>query len=181
MTRSLLPLLLVSLLGAGCDKASGASAKTDDKKADRPKSENTAEESPAKASPKAAPLVEIDLSAWGPAWKGYVAMAPATAKVSFDDPSRQMQVTDSDYLKVSEAPGFSDAVAGLGKDPDNKNIVKVSPTEVTYERNPPMGQQWCFDTMFMLGKEKWSCAAETFTSGAASKQMLDICKSIKKK
>jgi hypothetical protein len=183
MTRSHLALLLVSVLASGCDKPSAAasSEKTDDKKSEPKKSDDKTEKTTEKAAPKAEPLVEIDLSTWGPAWKGYVAMAPAGAKVSFDDPSRQMQVTESDYLKVSEAPGFADAVAGLDKDKDNSKIVKVSPSEVTYERNPPMGKQWCFDTMFVLGKEKWSCAAETTTSAEASKQMLAICKSIKKK
>jgi len=183
MTRSVLTLLLVSVLATGCDKPSGAAEKSDDKKSEAKKSDDKSEkaEKTEKAAPKAAALVEIDLSAWGPAWKGYVAMAPAGSKVSFDDPSRQLSIDESDYLKVSEAPGFADAVASLDKDKDNSKIVKVSPTEVTYERNPPMGKQWCFDTMFMLGKEKWSCAAETTTSAEASKQMLAICKSIKKK
>lgn len=126
-------------------------------------------------------LEEIDLSAWGPAWKGYVAMAPASAKVTADGSSRYLNISEADYLKVTEAPFFEDAVAGLPKDPDNKNIVKASPTEVTYERNPPAGKQWSFNTLVMLGKDKWSCTAETFTSAEVSKQLLRICKSIKKK
>jgi hypothetical protein len=72
-------------------------------------------------------------------------------------------------------------VAGLDKDKDNKNIVKVSATEVTYERAPPLGKEWCFDTLFLKEKDKWSCSAETFTSAEMAKQLRDICKSIKKK
>ncbi len=183
MTRLARLCLLPTLVPAGWDKSS-CSEKSDDKKSEKKseKSEDKSEKAEkAEKAPKAAALVEIDLSAWGPAFKGWVAMAPAGAKVTFDDPSRQIQVTEEDYLKVSEAPGFADSVASLDKDKDNSNIKKVSATEVTYERNPPMGKQWCFDTMFTVGKDKWSCAAETTTSAEASKQMLAICKSIKKK
>jgi hypothetical protein len=184
--RSVLALLLVSAFAAtGCDKGSNPE-KTGDKKSEEKKSEDkkSGDKADEKTAEKPAPkaeLVEVDLSPWGPAWKGYVAMAPAGTKVTFDDPSRHLEISESDYVSVSEAPGFADAVKGLSKDPDNKNIVNVSPTEVTYERNPPLGKQWCFDTLLTVGKDKWSCAAESFTSAEVSKQMLETCKSIKKK
>jgi hypothetical protein len=137
--------------------------------------------SEAGVSAAAAPLKEVDLSAWGKQWKGYVAMAPASAKVTFDDPSRQLHLSDEDYINVSEAPFFQDGIAGLSKDADNKNIVKVSATEVTYERNPPLGKQWCFDSLVKTGKAKWSCAAQSFTSAETAKRLLEICRSIKKR
>ncbi len=141
---------------------------------------NAAAAEPAKA---AAPVEvkEIDLSAFGPSFKGYVAMAPSTSKVEFDDPSRFLHISELDYLKLSEAPFFADGIASLSKDPDNKNIVKLGELGATYERNPPLGKQWCFDYQVKIGADAWSCSAESFTSAEVAKQLLEICKSIKKK
>lgn len=166
-------LVASSLLVIGCKKEESAAPST-------PTPAPVA--APAAAAAPAAPaLVEVDLSKWGPAFAGYIAMAPKGTVVEFDDPSRQLKISDDDYLKVSEAPFFEDAIAGLEKDPDLKNIVKVSATEATYERTPPLGKMWCFDTLVTTGKDKWSCSAESLTGADAAKSMLAICKSIKKK
>ncbi len=157
---------LVSLLVAACGK------KADDKPGN-PSGKPS-------ASPPAQ-LVEHDLSPFGEAWKGYVAMAPAGTKIVFDDPSRQITVSDTDYIAVSEAPYFEDGVKSLAGDADNKNVQNISPGEVRYERNPPIGKQWCFDYLVKLGESKWSCNAQTFTSAAMADQLLAVCKSIRKK
>jgi hypothetical protein len=55
-----------------------------------------AHKEPAKpAETTAAALKEIDLSVWGPAWKGYVAMAPASTKVTTDGSSRHMTISEA--------------------------------------------------------------------------------------
>jgi hypothetical protein len=72
-------------------------------------------------------------------------------------------------------------VKSLAGDPDNKNIQNVSAEEVRYERNPPIGKQWCFDYLVKLGDAKWSCSSQSFTSAAMADQLIAVCKSIKKK
>jgi hypothetical protein len=181
MTNRSLLMLLVAV--SACDEKKPAPPPMPEKPAEmKTVKMNVAETKPAEPEAKpAGDLKEVDLSVWGPAWKGYVLMAPAGAKATFDDPSRQLTLSETDYLKLSEAPFFEDGVGSLEKDKDNKNIAKVSTAEVTYERTPPLGKQWCFDMLYVKEKEKWSCSAETFTSAEMSKQLRDVCKSIKKK
>ena len=111
------------------------------------------------------------------------AQAPAGSKVVFDDPSRQLSIGDENenFVSVGEAPGYADGVAYLPKDPDNKNIVVVSPTEARWERNPPLGKEWNFDVKIDVGGAAYSCGGSTFTSAAVADQLVAICKSIKKK
>lgn len=136
---------------------------------------------PVPTPPPAAALAEVDLSAWGDAWKGWVAMAPAGTKVEFDDPSRQLIISDTDFVSVSEAPGYADAVKGLGTDPDNSEIKVVSDTEARWMRNPPLGKQWNFDVKVDVGGAPYSCSGGTFTDAAMADTLVNVCKSIKKK
>lgn len=129
----------------------------------------------------AANLVEVDLSPFGDAFKGYVAMAPAGTKVEFDDPSRQLIISDTDFVSVSEAPGYADAVKSLGTDPDNSEIKVVSDTEARWMRNPPLGKQWNFDVKVDVGGAPYSCSGGTFTDAAMADTLVNVCKSIKKK
>lgn len=155
-----------------------ADAKADTKVADAApdaKAEAKADTAPAAADK------EIDLSVWGPEWKGWVAMAPEGTKVELDDPSRQLTISDVDFLSVSEAPGYADAVKGLASDKDNSNIQVVSDTEARWERNPPLGKQWNFDVKLDLGGKPWSCNGGTFTDAATADKLVAICKSMKKK
>lgn len=181
-------LVVVSLFTAaalvtGCKKKESSEAKPAE-----PASKHTesaakpAEPPPAKAEP--VEMVEHDLSAFGPAFKGYVVMAPKTAKIEFDDPSRHIVLSDTDFVAIGEAPYWEDAIAGLSKDPDNKNIRKISDTEVRYERTPPLGTAHAVDILVSVGGAKWSCTAGdpgTFSGAAMADQIATICKSIKKK
>lgn len=166
---------LTLTLAPGCKKDEAPAAAPAAPKAEVP---TTPVAAPAPAGPA---LKEVDLAAWGPKFAGYVAQAPAGTKIQFDDPSRQLLVTDTEYLNINEAPFLEDAIAGLGKDPDNLNIVKVSATEATWERNPPLGKMYAFDTLVQTGTDKWSCNGESSDSAEAAKRLLAICKSIKKK
>lgn len=135
-------------------------------------------------APAAAKMVELDLSPFGQAFKGVVAMVPEGSKTEFDDPSRHIIIDDKDFVAITEAPGWDDAVKSLSTDKDNKNIKMVSPTEVTYERTPPLGTAWDVDVKIKLGKDQWSCATGdpgTFTSAAMRDEIGEICKSIHKK
>jgi hypothetical protein len=138
---------------------------------------------PPKSAAPPADMVEHDLSPFGPEFKGYVATAPKTAKIEFDDPSRHIVLSDVTFVVVDEAPNWEEGIAELNKDKDNSNIQKVSATEVRYERNPPIGKMWMVDMLVKIGKAKYSCG--TGLTGPDSKQDADlietICKSIKKK
>jgi hypothetical protein len=141
-----------------------------------------ADPAPAKAEP--VEMVEHDLSVFGDAFKGYVVLAPKTAKLEFDDPSRHITLSDTDYVAIGEAPYWEDAVKSLSSDKDNKNIRKVSDTEVRYERTPPLGTAYAVDILVSVGGTKWSCTAGdpgTFSGAAMADQIATICKSIKKK
>ncbi|MBK6922157.1 MAG: hypothetical protein IPH07_32495 [Deltaproteobacteria bacterium] len=210
MTR-ILPMMMVLGLGLGlaCDSKTeeaksdkkAETKKADDKKADDKKADAKGE--PAKAEPAAdakaepaadakaepaadakpavAELEEIDLSPWGDAFKGYVAMAPKGTKVEFDDPSRQLIISDVDFVSMGEAPGYADAIKSLASDKDNSNINVVSETEARWERNPPLGKQWNFDIKLDIGGKPWSCNGGTFTDAAMGDALVNVCKSIKKK
>jgi pyruvate/2-oxoglutarate dehydrogenase complex dihydrolipoamide acyltransferase (E2) component len=102
MTNRSLLLLLVAV--SACDEKKPAppmAVPAAETKPAEPKPAKPAEAKPAEAKPAEAEakptsdLKEIDLSVWGPAWKGYVAMAPAGAKATFDDPSRQLTVSET--------------------------------------------------------------------------------------
>ncbi len=155
-------------------------AKVDEKKADAPADAKADAPADAPAAAAAADK-ELDLSAFGPDFKGFVAMAPEGTKVEFDDPSRQLQISDVDFLSVGEAPGYADAVKGLANDKDNSNIKIVSDTEARWERNPPLGKEWAFDVKIDIGGKPWSCSGSTFTDAAMADKLVGICKSIKKK
>lgn len=187
MTR-IFPMVMALGLCIACD--SKTEEKKDDKKADAKKTDakktdDKKADAPAKADEPAAPPAaadkELDLSAFGPAFKGYVATAPDGTKVEFDDPSRQLIVSDVDFLSIGEAPGYADAVKGLAGDKDNSNIKVVSETEARWERNPPLGKQWNFDIKLDIGGKPWSCGGGTFTDAAMADKLVTICKSIKKK
>jgi hypothetical protein len=167
-----------------------AACKKTDKEAPPPSTKTAAEPAaatpPAPPAPPAAPakLVDVDLAPFGDAFKGYVATVPEGAKLEYDDPSRHIKLSDTDYVAISEAPFWEDGVAGLSKDPDNKNLRKVSDTEYRYERTPPLGTAWAVEVLVKLGKAKYSCTAGdpgTFTSSAMADQIQAICKSIRKK
>jgi hypothetical protein len=198
MTR-LIPVVITLALGLACD--SKDDAKTTDKKAETKKADAKGDkkadakgdtkvadaapdakvEAKADAAPPLAADKEIDLSVWGPEWKGWVAMAPEGTKVELDDPSRQLSISETDFLSVGEAPGYADAVKGLAGDKDNSNIQVVSDTEARWERNPPLGKQWNFDVKIDLGGKPWSCNGGTFTDAATADKLVAICKSMKKK
>jgi hypothetical protein len=186
----LAPYLLAAavVLAASCKGKSDKPADNPPKTADPKPAEPPAEPpKPAAEPPKpaAAPveMVEHDLSPFGAAFKGYVATAPKTAKIEFDDPSRHIVLSDTNFIVVDEAPYWEDGIAALEKDKDNSNIQKVSATEVRYERNPPIGKMWMVEMMVKIGKAKYSCG--TGMTGPDSKEQADlietICKSIKKK
>ena len=124
---------------------------------------------------------EVDLSAFGPAFAGYVATAPKGTKVEFDDPSRHVTVSETDFLSIGEAPFYDDAMKGLADDKDNKNIKRVSATETRWERNPPLGKEWNFDVKLTGVDGDWDCSGSTFTSAAMADALVEICKSIRKK
>src|SRR5262245_16885012 len=138
---------------------------------------------PAKPAPAPVEMVEHDLAPFGAAFKGYVATAPKTAKIEFEDPSRHISLSDTNFITIEEAPYWEDGVASLGKDKDNSNIQKISATEVRYERNPPIGKMYLVEMLVKIGKAKYSCG--TGMTGPSSKEEADlvesICKSIKKK
>ena len=181
-TALLVALSLVACKGKDKDKAAPAPDPTP--AATKPAEPATPPPAPTPAAPPPAKLVETDLSPFGPAFKGYVAMVPEGAKLEFSDPSRFIHLDDKDFVSISEAPFWEDGVAGLSKDPDNKNIKKVSDTEYQYERTPPLGTAYAVDILVKTGKDKWSCTAGdpgTFTSDAMRQQIAAICKSIHKK
>lgn len=184
--------LSTTLVGVvGCDskteeKKDGKDAKKDGKDAKKADGKGTAKvddkaEAKADAPPPAAADKEIDLAAWGPAFAGWVAMAPEGTKVELDDPSRQLKISETDYLSVGEAPGYDDAIKGLANDKDNSNIKIVSPTEARWERNPPLGKEWSFDIKLDVGGKPWSCSGSTFTDAPMADKLVAICKSMKKK
>jgi hypothetical protein len=153
-----------------------ADKKTEDKPAEPPKDE------PAKLAE--AEMVDHDLAPFGKQFEGWVVTAPKEAKLEFDDPSRQIILSDTDFVSISEAPYWEDGVKTLDKDKDNQNIKKVSDTEVRYERTPPLGKSWLVDTLVKVGKDKWSCGTGmtgTFHSEAMADRIATICKSIRKK
>ena len=108
-------------------------------------------------------------------------MAPEGTKVTFDDPSRQLAISEEDFLSVSEAPYYADGVKSLAGDKDNSNIQVVSDTEARWERNPPLGKQWNFDIKIDVGGASYSCNGGSFTSAAVADKLVAICKSMKKK
>lgn len=146
-----------------------------------------ADPEPAKDEPKTLPEVEMvdhDLAPFGKSFEGYVVSAPKDAKIEFDDPSRQIVLSDTDFISIDEAPFWEDGVKGLDKDKDNQNIKKVSDTEYRYERTPPLGKSWLVDMLVKVGKEKYSCGTGmtgTFHSEAMADRISTICKSIRKK
>jgi hypothetical protein len=154
-----------------------------------PPASKAAVEPAAAPAPKPAPpaevkLVEFDLSPLGNAFKGYVASLPETAKLKPDESSPQITLSETDYVSISTAPYWEDGVASTEKDPANKNIKKISATEVQYESNPPLGTAWAVDVLVKIGGEKYSCSTGlvgTFTSAAMRDQIAAICKSIHKK
>lgn len=184
--KLIIGVLSVSLFACSGKKDDAPAATTADQPvAAKPTEPSTAVPTP--EAPKAAPaakLVETDLSPFGPAFKGYVAMVPEGAKLEFDDPSRHITLSDTDFVSISEAPYWEDGVKSLATDKDNKNIKNVSATEVTYERTPPLGIAWAVDMLVVVNKSKFSCTTGdpgTFTSAAMRDAIADICKSIKKK
>jgi hypothetical protein len=172
-------LLLVSI--TACKSSDSVPNNAAPPPAPKPAAEPAA--APAPPAP-AAKLVETDLSKLGAPFKGYVAMIPDGAKLEFDDPTRQIHLSDVDYVSISAAEYWEDGVAGLSKDKDNKNITKVSATEYRYERTPPLGTAWAVDVLVKTAGAKWSCSAGdpgTFTSAAMRDQIAAICNSIHKK
>ena len=148
----------------------------EEKKAEEPKSEE-------KKLPDAE-MVDHDMAPFGKQFTGWVVTAPKDAKLEFDDPSRHIVLSDTDFIDVSEAPYWEDGIKALSQDKDNQNIKKVSDTEVRYERTPPLGKSWLVDILVKVGKEKWSCGTGmtgTFHSAAMADRIATICKSIRKK
>lgn len=181
-----------------CVALAGACKKKDPEKAAEPAKDTPKPTEPAVTPPPDQPkpaepapppqaaaveLVETDLSALAPAFKGYVAMAPKTAKIESDDSSHHISLSDTDFITLDEAPFWDDGIAALEKDKDNSNIKKVSATEVRYERNPPIGKMFLVETLIKVGKAKWSCGTGLTgpSSAAVADQIATICKSIKKK
>ncbi len=126
----------------------------------------------------------LDLSPLGPGWQGYVATVPADwGKIDVDGSTRHIVLTGADFVDISQAPGFADAMAGLSKTPENTHIRVVSPGEVHYQRGTEAsGPIWSFDYLVPRADgEKWSCAAETQTGAWASDKLFAICKSIHKR
>lgn len=187
ISMSLLSIAL--LFAAACGKKTEEGAKPGPSPTDKAtetttdKVDTTADKEEAKPADKPLTLpadTEIDLSPWGGPFKGMVATAPAGSKVELDEPSRQMKITDTDFLSVGEAPYYADAIAGLAKDKDNSNIQKLSDSEARWERNPPLGKEYNFDIKLTAVKD-WDCSGSTFTSPAMADKLVAICKSIKKK
>jgi hypothetical protein len=188
-------VLVVSVLAltASCkkkeDKKDEAAKPTEPVAADKkPADDKPVEPPPGGADePKKLPdaeLVDHDLAPFGKQFEGWVVTAPKEAKLEFDDPSRQIILSDTDFVSISEAPYWEDGVKTLDKDKDNQNIKKVSDTEVRYERTPPLGKSWLVDTLVKVGKDKWSCGTGmtgTFHSEAMADRIATICKSIRKK
>jgi hypothetical protein len=148
----------------------------EDKKPEEPKTEE-------KKLPDAE-MVDHDMAPFGKQFTGWVVTAPKDAKLEFDDPSRHIVLSDTDFVDISEAPYWEDGIKQLDKDKDNQNIKKVSDTEYRYERTPPLGKSWLVDTLVKVGKEKWSCGTGmtgTFHSEAMADRIATICKSIRKK
>jgi hypothetical protein len=138
---------------------------------------------PMEAPKPSGDMVEHDMAVFGEAFKGYVVTAPKSAKLELDDPSRQIVLSDTNFVSISEAAYWEDGVAGLAQDKDNSNIKKVSDTKVRYERNPPIGKMWMVDTLVKIGDTKWSCGTGMTGPDSAEKadQIAAVCKSIKKK
>jgi hypothetical protein len=148
----------------------------EDKKPEEPKTEE-------KKLPDAE-MVDHDMAPFGKQFTGWVVTAPKDAKLEFDDPSRHIVLSDTDFVDISEEPYWEDGIKQLDKDKDNQNIKKVSDTEYRYERTPPLGKSWLVDTLVKVGKEKWSCGTGmtgTFHSEAMADRIATICKSIRKK
>jgi hypothetical protein len=189
-------VLVASILAfTGCKKKEEAKpadpAKTTDTGSavakEEPKMAEPAKDEPAKDEPKKLEEVEMvdhDLAPFGKQFAGYVVTAPKDAKIEFDDPSRQIVLSDTDFVSIGEAPYWEDSVKGLDKDKDNQNIKKVSDTEYRYERTPPLGKSWLVDMLVKVGKDKYSCGTGmtgTFHSEAMADRISTICKSIRKK
>ena len=179
---AVLAIALAAVLSTACKKkdegkkADPTAAKPGDKPADKPADKPVDPPPPPPAADK-----EVDLSVWGAPFAGFVAMAPEGTKVTFDDPSRQLAISEEDFLSVSEAPYYADGVKGLASDKDNSNIQIVSDTEARWERNPPLGKQWNFDIKIDVGGAAYSCNGGSFTSAAVADKLVAICKSMKKK
>ena len=157
-------------------KTPPADDKKPEAKPDEPKSEE-------KKLPDAE-MVDHDMAPFGKQFTGWVVTAPKDAKLEFDDPSRHIVLSDTDFVDISEAPYWEDGIKALNSDKDNQNIQKVSDTEVRYERTPPLGKSWLVDILVKVGKEKWSCGTGmtgTFHSAAMADRIATICKSIRKK
>jgi len=178
-------MLLLALALTTTAALAGCKKKEENKATDKPTTATKPGDPPAtdKAPPPppAAADKEIDLSVWGPDFAGYVAMAPDGTKVTFDDPSRQLAISDSDFLSVGEAPYWADGIKVTKEDKDNTEIKDVSPTEVRWVRNPPLGKEWAFDLKVDIAGKPYSCSGSTFTDGPMADKLAGICKSIKKK
>lgn len=162
MTSTSLALALASLAlaSSACSKKEPEAGKAAKPAQEAAKPVDQAEAAkPIEAAKPAAPaaMVELDLAPFGEAWKGYVASVPAGAKLEADDVSRQIILSDVDFLSVSEAPFWADGVKTLPTDKDNSNIVQVSDTEVRWERNPPLGKSWLVDILVKVGDAQFSC------------------------
>jgi hypothetical protein len=174
-------------LTAACSKKKETPKDEAPKPAEPAAKTEPAKAEPAKDEPKtlpAAEMVDHDLSPFGKQFAGYVVSAPKDAKIEFDDPSRHIVLSDTDFVSLDEAPYWEDSVKGLDKDKDNQNIKKVSDTEYRWERTPPLGKSWLVDTLVKVGKDKWSCGTGmtgTFHSEAMADRISTICKSIHKK
>jgi hypothetical protein len=185
-------VLVASVLAFyGCKKKEETKATDTTAKPADPGSAAVAKDEPKAEPPKDEPkkladveIVDHDLAPFGKQFTGYVVTAPKDAKIEFDDPSRHIVLSDTDFVAIEEAPYWEDGVKGLDKDKDNQNIKKVSDTEYRYERTPPLGKSWLVDTLVKIGKDKYGCGTGmtgTFHSEAMADRISTICKSIRKK
>src|SRR6185295_18321538 len=111
-------LFAVVLLAGACKGKDSGTSDDPSKDPARPADPKAAAPEPAKPAPAAVELVEHDLSPFGASFKGYVAMAPRTAKIEFDDPSRHIVLSDVNFIVLDEAPYWEDGIAALSKDKD---------------------------------------------------------------
>ena len=189
MNRVVLFALILAVASCSKKKDDKAAPPTKDEpaKPTETKPTETKPDEPAKTEEKKLPEVEMvdhDMAPFGKQFTGWVITAPKDAKLEFDDPSRHVVLSDTDFIDISEAPYWEDGIKSLDKDKDNQNIKKVSDTEVRYERTPPLGKSWLVDILVKVGKEKWSCGTGmtgTFHSAAMADRIATVCKSIRKK
>ena len=92
-------------------------------------------------------------------------------------------LSDVNFVTISEAPFWEDGIGSLEKDKDNSNIKKVSPTEVRYERSPPIGKMYLVEMLVKVGATKFSCGTGSMgpDSQKAADEVAAICKSVRKK